>query len=315
MNIRSVRVGIVLSLTAIGIGSTPAVAFDSTQAPDSTVQLDSPADAGAWIASEFSAVAVNVDQELREVEALTSSPDVLLQVDPELVPKTTADPEQTPGSVSDSEGALALPTIVVSGDTSGASLPADANEISIGIDGLSTQPMVNSEGLRVADIEGSSDFAAVQAKEDGVQTLRVIGDAQSPVAAEYSVNLPEGAVVYPIEDGSFVVEDSESNGLGVIQVPWATDAAGVAVPTHIEFEDGKLTQYVDHSSGDYQYPILADPYWTYSHTAIAVTGNGAWISGSESVARASRELNRCFNCSFPISGALADSHWEEPVST
>ncbi|GAA1122834.1 hypothetical protein [Arthrobacter flavus] len=228
------RFGIALSLTALGIGSTPAVAFDSAQAPDAAIHLDSPADAGAWISSEFSDVAANVDLELQELGAIDSGQDVILEVIPEAVADSTADLPQAPNA----EEFPVLPTIVVSSELSPAALPADANQVSIGIEGLSTESAINTDGLRVAEIDGANDFAAVQAKTDGVQILRVIGDAQSPVAAEYSVDLPDGAVVYPLEDGSFVIEDSEANGLGIIQVPWATDAAGVSVPTHIAFENG-----------------------------------------------------------------------------
>ncbi len=73
-----------------------------------------------------------------------------------------------------------------------------------------------------------------------------------------------------------VILDDAGGFVGGVASPWAFDANGVSVPTHFEVSGAKLTQVVDHQSGDFVYPISADPYlgqnlWIY-HTIDIYNG-------------------------------------------
>ena len=59
--------------------------------------------------------------------------------------------------------------------------------------------------------------------------------------------------------------------------PWAKDANGVAVPTHFEIQDGSVTQIINHTSGEYTYPITADP-WFGIGLISRVSWSGATLS-------------------------------------
>lgn len=126
---------------------------------------------------------------------------------------------------------------------------------------------------------------------------------QSPVELSYPLMLPEGTQVYEAGSGALIFEDANQEGIGKIESPWAVDALGASVPTWYELRENTLVQHVDHRAGDFVYPVVADPQWSYTYTAIAKSGIGATVTGSETPARAFTELKRCFNCSFPVSGA------------
>jgi hypothetical protein len=44
-----------------------------------------------------------------------------------------------------------------------------------------------------------------------------------------------------------------------VEPPWAVDTNGRSVPTHFEVRGAALVQVVDHHTGDFAYPIVADP--------------------------------------------------------
>ena len=61
--------------------------------------------------------------------------------------------------------------------------------------------------------------------------------------------------------------------VGHVERAWARDAIGRPVPTHYEIHGSKLTQVVDHRSGGYTYPIVADPSWSEIWSAIKHGGS------------------------------------------
>lgn len=46
-------------------------------------------------------------------------------------------------------------------------------------------------------------------------------------------------------------------------MPWAFDSDGTRVPTWYTFADDILTLHIDHTGGEYVYPIVADPCWKF----------------------------------------------------
>jgi hypothetical protein len=139
----------------------------------------------------------------------------------------------------------------------------------------------DSSGKRASDgavVYTSNDGTAnaVIPTNNGVQMLTVIGDSNAPTSYTYPVDIPSGGSVQ-LFNGGAVVEDAAGNDLFVIPAPWARDANGVNVPTHFETDGTSLTQVVDHSSGGYEYPIVADPsLWRIAKCTAAIT----WLVAS-----------------------------------
>jgi len=65
----------------------------------------------------------------------------------------------------------------------------------------------------------------------------------------------------PEDDGSVLASRADGTAIGRVAKPWARDANGAEVPTHFEIAGTTLTQIIDHRSGPYAYPIVADPFW------------------------------------------------------
>lgn len=62
-------------------------------------------------------------------------------------------------------------------------------------------------------------------------------------------------------DGGFIeIIDKRGEYVGGVAPAWAKDANGTQVPTRYEINGSTLTQIVDHTSGGFAYPIVADPW-------------------------------------------------------
>jgi hypothetical protein len=187
-----------------------------------------------------------------------------------------------------------------------ANLPeiAPVDTIVIGIEALEREGAVEGvSGEVAASVSGGDSLVSVRPTASGVQIVSIILNGDSSEEYEYPLVTPEDMQIYRTVGGAFVFESTNQAGLGKIEAPWAADANGVSVPTHFELRGKTLVQIVNHVGGGFEYPITADPQWSYSYTAIARTGNGAIVTGHETTAQALAELRSCFNCSFPVSGA------------
>lgn len=160
---------------------------------------------------------------------------------------------------------------------------------------------INSElqdGLIVAPTQEDAYHTVTQPVESGVRIMHVIEERSAPV--EYATRFLAGTPISPVlvESGKLFLHDTDGVYVGELEAPWAVDAVGVPVPTRYEWRDGTLVQIVDHHSGNFNYPIVADPEWTYNYnTSTTLPQMG--VTATKAVA----ELRRCFNCSFPIAGA------------
>lgn len=114
---------------------------------------------------------------------------------------------------------------------------------------------------------GSNGSAnAVIPTEQGVQMLTTISNINAPTRYSYPIDVPNGGKVMLNEDGSgsaFVVDGNGAPVL-VIATPWAKDANNDTVPTWFETDGITLTQVIEHTSGNYAYPVVADPsFWGF----------------------------------------------------
>lgn len=124
---------------------------------------------------------------------------------------------------------------------------------------------VTEDGVVAFAGDAGAATAVVPTEEGdgGVQMLTVIAEPLAPTSYEYEVEVPDGGSVQLTDDGGAVVLDGAGELLLAVPAPWAKDADGAPVPTRFELsEDGTgLVQVVEHASGEYAYPVTADPIW------------------------------------------------------
>jgi hypothetical protein len=119
---------------------------------------------------------------------------------------------------------------------------------------------IAEDGTAVFSSDQDYSVAPLPHADGSVQIVTVLEDAAAPVRYNYDFSSNTDVSLQIGENGAVVVLDDKAEWLGAFAVPWAFDAEGTAVPTHFEVEGSTLVQVVDHQSGDYVYPISADPY-------------------------------------------------------
>jgi len=164
-------------------------------------------------------------------------------------------------------------------------------------------PSVQTEGLSVSLSERGDAALYVQPIVDGLRLTSAISGPEAGGVFAYKLDVPKGTEAFSAGDGRLILwapptgPAGEPVYMGSIEAPWAIDAAGTTLPTWYEWADGVLTQFVDLEKV-LEYPVIADPAWGYGHTvsfsSAVHTQYDVWT-----------ELTRCFNCSFPISGATS----------
>jgi hypothetical protein len=78
----------------------------------------------------------------------------------------------------------------------------------------------------------------------------------------------------PQSDGTVMARNAAGDTVAWLHAPWAQDANGTAVPTHYEIQGARLIQVVDHTAGEYVYPIVADP--AVAPGCVTFTGPNFW---------------------------------------
>lgn len=119
-----------------------------------------------------------------------------------------------------------------------------------------------TDGLVSYDNQDGTSTVPV-AKEDGsLQFTTIIDDAGAPETYSYGLALPEGYELLASDQGEgiAIASTDATDLLGVFAAPWAVDADGRNVPTHYEIQGDALVQIIDHASGSFTYPIVADPW-------------------------------------------------------
>lgn len=150
------------------------------------------------------------------------------------------------------------------------SVPRNATDgVDIGLGGttISVQlPEADSASGAVALDTGAITYPSstsvantVVPTDTGAQLLTTLSSAEAPTTYAYDIASTDGATVAVADDGSALVIAPSGEVLLHAAAPWAVDANGTSVPTHYELDGNQLVQVVDHTGGDYAYPIVADP--------------------------------------------------------
>lgn len=146
---------------------------------------------------------------------------------------------------------------------------SDGRTLDIGSREMATVDAVESRNV---------DYAVTVSEAGNVRVHSIIGDKSAP--EEYSYSCPGvDSIVLDSETGVaflFAYVDGEPELVGGVDAPWARDARGVEVPTHFKVQGNVLTQVVEHKSGDFAYPITADPSW-WDNVKGWFKSAGSWV--------------------------------------
>lgn len=201
--------------------------------------------------------------------AFASSGHVQQQIDDDLAQLVTdLGPAAAPAAplLSDEDGTFSAPF----GDAT-ITLPLQANGIvavgntglTIGLPGESDQQgQLASDGSLVY-ADPNSFATVIQNEADGVQIHTVLHDSASPT--EFSYPLSGGTALLREDGGIDIVNAGDGQSqqiLAAIDAPWATDAAGDAVPTHYELNGDSIVQVVAPTPTTV-FPVVADPKVSY----------------------------------------------------
>lgn len=225
----------------------------------------SPAEVAAAVTSAVEAaaeVAVEADLTPEEAEVLT---DLVAEAAEE-----EASAETVVELPVDATGNVSVDTSVSAGTEVSFGLPTT---------GAHEDARVASDGtVLYADRTGSVDVAAQPGRDGSVRVNTVLNGPEAPTEFAYALGLPEGVTPQLTADGGVemirsisitdpetAVESVESVVVSRVAPAWAVDAQGVAVPTRYEIRGTELVQVVEHRTGDYSYPVTADPWWSTAY--------------------------------------------------
>lgn len=169
-------------------------------------------------------------------------------------------------------------------------IPAHAGEgVQLPISGVSLtptdaqgNPLTGSEGTVVgasvvyANTQTDAD-TLVKPMTDGFEIDSLLRSVDSPGELYFKVGVPAGAKLVSdasTTDGVRVVR--EGGTIATVSVPTAKDAAGAIVPVTMGVVGKELVLRVDHSAGEYDYPIVVDPFATDTTLAAPSGGLSNW---------------------------------------
>jgi len=103
----------------------------------------------------------------------------------------------------------------------------------------------------------------VKASALGLETFVQIRGPESPEDYSYTVDLRgEGQRLVLLDSGAVAIVDPDGSPVAVATPPQAHDANGNPVPVTASVNGNTLTLQVPHTTGDWAYPIVVDPFWT-----------------------------------------------------
>lgn len=125
-------------------------------------------------------------------------------------------------------------------------------------------------------------------KRDGSLQLTVLlFSSSSPTRYDYKIGSSESLKI--VQYGRVPLVFMNGKFVGAVAPAWAKDAKGRDVPSHFEVSGTTITQVVDHQSGAFSYPIVADPWlginlfssvylapWTYLSQPVVNLNLSSW---------------------------------------
>lgn len=184
---------------------------------------------------------------------------------------TTAAPDTVLSAIEEAVEDQGISTNAPPSDATSVDLPETGSQDAEAVGDTGTLTMgIPADGADLSDgdahtslFEGDSPEAsiAVQSTEDGMRALIHIASASAPERYEFPIGGDVTELV-PLANGEVEALNAEGEVVATAATPWATDANGVDVPTRYEIDGTRLTQVVEHRSGNFTYGIVADPsFW------------------------------------------------------
>ncbi|GLH95205.1 hypothetical protein [Phytohabitans aurantiacus] len=136
----------------------------------------------------------------------------------------------------------------------------------IGLPTAATATQTSAGTLVYADTDRDYDVAVQSLANDSVRILVTLADRSAPSEYRFPLTLPIGSRLSATVDGGFyVMTANDAEVLGKIEAPWATDAAGTAVPTSYRLQGDTIVQTV-RTDDKTIFPVVADPTFGWDWT-------------------------------------------------
>ena len=126
-------------------------------------------------------------------------------------------------------------------------------------DGASDASSV-SQGVVSYDNKNGSSTIPVAKNDGSLQMVTKIDNRDAPTEYKYVMGVPLEETLVQQEDGSVLILDNNGKIISAVSKPWAVDAQGTPVETAYVVQGNELIQVISHTSQNYTYPIVADPW-------------------------------------------------------
>lgn len=166
-----------------------------------------------------------------------------------------------------------------------------AQSVAFQLDGATRQ--ISHDDGTIAFATSSSNVARYISETDtGARILTAYQKPQGSYESRTTFDLPAGVVPEQRPNGQWLLKRG-TDVIGSLLAPWALDAAGRSLATTYRWDGATLVQDVDVPA-DATFPVVADPAWSYTWTAVVQVGSPKSVHD---------DLHSCFNCTFPVEGA------------
>lgn len=132
-----------------------------------------------------------------------------------------------------------------------------------GSDGYGVAQPLGDGGVYYVDEAGENITVSGQKEDGSFIILEIIGSSASPTSFQYDLSLPNGYYLEHGANGTVDIIDARGEDTNFGFAPsWAVDSSVErrSVPTSYSIVGtNTLILNVDHTSGDFTYPIIADP--------------------------------------------------------
>jgi hypothetical protein len=171
--------------------------------------------------------------------------------------------------------------------------PADSAPMSVGfhLDGATTETGTDAGVTSFATSDADVARYVSEAPE-GASVVTAYAAAQAGYVSTTTFDFAPGEHPQAKPGGGYYLTDG-TDVFGSIAPAWAEDAAGQSLPTSYRWDGSTLVQTVDVPASA-QFPVVADPAWSYTWTAVVKFGSPKDLH---------TRMHSCFNCIFPVTGA------------
>ena len=136
-----------------------------------------------------------------------------------------------------------------------------------------------TKGVLIFDNRNGSSSVPVIKNDGSLQLTTIIQNGSAPTNFDYQFNTLGDVKI--IKCGNALLLLRNGKFAGAVAPAWAKDANGKSVPTHYMVNGRTVTQVVEHTGGNFTYPIVADPWLglnLFSSVSLA-----SWVYRSQPV--------------------------------